>query len=157
MTDHVPETEDGYDVVEVVSEPLHVVRVVAGVEACRPAFLCEVVGGHCQEVTVHDLAVRDPVGSAGVNSPPSPVLGGNVQTRINWEDIFSTLQYSENSSQSMLAVQFLAPDPLTGVGTAAGPVAAAVLVRRNTAETVSCKCGRGDAHKSQVWIATLIV
>ena len=83
VTDHVPETEDGYNVVEVVSEPLHVVRVVAGVEACGPAFLCEVVGGYCQEVSVHDLAVRDPVRSAGVDSPPSPVLGRNVQTRMN--------------------------------------------------------------------------
>ena len=59
---------------ETLPHPLHGIKVVAGIKAGCPALLGEVVETLPQEVAIHDLAVADPVGLAGVYCPPGAVL-----------------------------------------------------------------------------------
>ena len=90
VTSHVPQREHGYNVMEVIPEksvyccsksnmddlphPLHIVRVIASIEAGCPALLGKVVEALLQVVAIHDLAVADPVGLGGVYRPPWSVL-----------------------------------------------------------------------------------
>ena len=82
VTAHVPQREHGHDVVQVVAHPLHVVGVVASSETGSLAVLLEVVIGLGQEVSIHDLSVRDPVLPAGVDGPAPAVLTSNARTGI---------------------------------------------------------------------------
>ena len=62
--------------------PLHIVLVIACIEACCAALLREVMKAFSQVVAVHNLAVADPVGLGGVYRPPGAVLTSNAGAGI---------------------------------------------------------------------------
>ena len=63
--------------------PLHVVRVVTGIKAGSPALLGEVMEALGQVFSIHNLAVADPVGLAGVYCPPGAVLTPDARAGIS--------------------------------------------------------------------------
>ena len=62
--------------------PLHILSVITSIEAGCPALLGEVVEALGQVISVHDLAVADPVGLGGVYRPPLSVLTSNAGAGI---------------------------------------------------------------------------
>ena len=63
--------------------PLHIVLVIACIEACCAALLGEVMKAFSQVVAVHNLAVADPVGLGGVYRPPGAILTSNAGAGIS--------------------------------------------------------------------------
>ena len=82
VTAHVPEGEDGHDVVEVVAHPLHILRVVTRVETGGPTFLLEMVERLGQVVSVHNLSMRYSVGFTGVDCSASTILASDTSEKI---------------------------------------------------------------------------